>query len=81
MTTRLKANLFERDNTLSAHASSAPHHRFPADAYDGSKYFGGRDSKVHGRGFSYSGGYGTSRDLLPSDAYGDYGGSQVCFPP
>ncbi|XP_074589524.1 KH domain-containing protein At4g18375-like [Curcuma longa] len=76
VTTRLKANLFERDNTLSAHASSAPHHRFPADAYDGSKYFGGRDSKVHGRGFSYSGGYGTSRDLLPSDAYGDYGGSQ-----
>ncbi|XP_042462545.1 KH domain-containing protein HEN4-like [Zingiber officinale] len=77
VTTRLKANLFERrENTLSTHVSSAPHHRFPTDAYDGSKYYGGRDSKVHGRGFSDSKGYGTSRDLLPSDAFGDYGGSQ-----
>ncbi|XP_074583221.1 RNA-binding KH domain-containing protein RCF3-like isoform X2 [Curcuma longa] len=76
VTTRLKANLFERDSTSAAHGSSAPHHRFPVNASDGPKYHGGRDSKSHGRGFSYSGGYGASRNLLPSDTYAGYGSSQ-----
>lgn len=35
-----------------------------------------RDSKRHGRGHSYSGGYGSS-DLGASDSYGSYGGPQV----
>ncbi|KAG6497209.1 hypothetical protein ZIOFF_045099 [Zingiber officinale] len=76
VTTSLKANLFERDSTSAAHGSSAPHHRFPVDASDGPKYHGGRDSKSHGHGFSYSGGYGTSRNLLPSDTNAGYGSSQ-----
>ncbi|KAG6497211.1 hypothetical protein ZIOFF_045101 [Zingiber officinale] len=76
VTTHLKANLFERDSTSAAHGSSAPHHRFPVDASDGPKYHGGRDNKSHGHGFSYSGGYGASRNLLPSDTYAGYGSSQ-----
>ncbi|XP_042404951.1 KH domain-containing protein HEN4-like [Zingiber officinale] len=76
VTTCLKANLFERDSTSAAHGSSAPHHRFPVDASVGPKYHGGRDSKSHGHGFSYSDGYGASHNLPSSDTYAGYGSSQ-----
>ncbi|XP_008775908.1 RNA-binding KH domain-containing protein RCF3-like isoform X1 [Phoenix dactylifera] len=75
VTTRLKANFFERESALSAFPSSVPYHPLPGDASDGSKY-GSKDSKAYGRGYSYSGGYGASGDLMPSDNYGGYGGSQ-----
>ncbi|KAM0936186.1 putative K domain-containing protein [Dioscorea sansibarensis] len=73
ITTRLKANFFEREGALSAFPPSAPYHLMASD--DGTKY-GGRDSKAHSRGYSsYSGGYGSSGDL-PSESYGGYSGSQ-----
>lgn len=76
VTTRLKANFFEREGALSAYPSVLPYLPMSGDVADGSKY-GGRDSKSHGRGYSsYSGGYGGSSDLPPSDAYGSYGASQ-----
>lgn len=75
VTTRLKANFFERENALSSVPASIPYHPLPNDASEGSRY-GSRDAKAHGRGFSYSGGYGSSGDLVTSDTYGSYGGSQ-----
>ncbi|CAL9195580.1 unnamed protein product, partial [Musa hybrid cultivar] len=75
VTTRLKANFFERENALSSVPASIPFHPLPNDASEGSRY-GSRDAKAHGRGFSYSGGYGSSSDLVTSDTYGSYGGSQ-----
>ncbi|CAL9105253.1 unnamed protein product [Musa textilis] len=75
VTTRLKANFFERENALSSVPASIPYHPLPNDASEGSRY-GSRDAKAHGRGFSYSGGYGSSSDLVTSDTYGSYGGSQ-----
>lgn len=78
VTTRLKANFFERESALSSLPPSVPYHPSTNDASDGSKY-GVRDSKAHGRGYSHSGGYGVSGDLPPSESYGSYGGSQVIF--
>ncbi|XP_073110134.1 KH domain-containing protein At4g18375 isoform X3 [Elaeis guineensis] len=75
VTTRLKANFFERESALSSFPPSVPYHPSPNDSSEGSKY-GARDSKAHGHGYSYSGGYGISGDLPPSESYGSYGGSQ-----
>ncbi|XP_072990491.1 RNA-binding KH domain-containing protein RCF3 isoform X1 [Typha latifolia] len=75
VTTRLKANFFERESALSAFPPSVPYHPLPSNASDGSKY-SSRDSKVHGRGYSYSSGYGVSGDVLPPENYGSYSGSQ-----
>lgn len=38
---------------------------------------GGRDNKLHGRTYSYSGAYGPSGDSFASNNYSSYGGSQV----
>ncbi|XP_042498180.1 RNA-binding KH domain-containing protein RCF3-like isoform X2 [Macadamia integrifolia] len=73
VTTRLKANFFEREGALSAFPPALSYLPMSADITDGSKY-GSRDSKSHGRGYSYSMGYGGSSDV--NDAYGSYGGSQ-----
>ncbi|XP_058083173.1 RNA-binding KH domain-containing protein RCF3-like isoform X1 [Magnolia sinica] len=76
VTTRLKANFFEREGALSTFPPVLPYLPMSGDVSDGSKY-GGRDDKAHGRGYSsYSGGYGGSSDVPPSDSYGSYGGSQ-----
>ncbi|XXG70551.1 hypothetical protein AAC387_Pa07g0003 [Persea americana] len=75
VTTRLKANFFEREGALSAYPSVLPYLPMSGDVVDGPKY-GGRDGKSHGRGYSYSGGYGGSNDVPSSDNYGSYGGSQ-----
>ncbi|KAF8390149.1 hypothetical protein HHK36_024671 [Tetracentron sinense] len=76
VTTRLKANFFEREGALSAFPPALSYLPISADVSDSSKY-GSRDSKSHGRGYSsYSGGYGGSSDLPPNDSYGSYGGSQ-----
>ncbi|XP_010258305.1 PREDICTED: KH domain-containing protein At4g18375-like isoform X2 [Nelumbo nucifera] len=75
VTTRLKANFFEREGALTAFPPAFPYLPMSADVPDGSKY-GSRDGKSHGRGYSsYSLGYGSS-DMAPSDSYGGYGGSQ-----
>lgn len=49
-----------------------------ADGSDGPNY-DSRDGKRHGRGHSYSAGYGGSSDFATNDSYGSYGGSQVSF--
>ncbi|KAG0482928.1 hypothetical protein HPP92_011012 [Vanilla planifolia] len=74
ITTRLKANFFEREGALSTFQPIA-YHTMPSDTPDVSKY-GRRDSKAPGRGYSYSSGYGSSGDLHSSEGYGGYGSSQ-----
>lgn len=75
VTSRLRANLFEREGTMSAFVPVLPYLPVSADSPDGSKYES-RDSKGHARGPPYSGGYGGSGDLPAADAYGTYGGLQ-----
>ncbi|XP_020274611.1 RNA-binding KH domain-containing protein RCF3-like isoform X2 [Asparagus officinalis] len=75
VTTRLKANCFEREGLLSAPPAPVPYPPILSD--DRPKYSSrdSYDSKSHSRGYSsYSGGYG-SADALPSEPYGGYGGS------
>ena len=52
-----------------------PYLSVPTEGTDSLSY-GSRESKRHGRGHSYSGGYGSS-DLASNDSYGSYGGHQV----
>nr|GFB43152.1 KH domain-containing protein At4g18375-like [Tanacetum cinerariifolium] len=67
VTSRLRANLFEREGaTMSTFFPVAP------DVHDVPKY-DNRDSKSHGRGHSYSGAYTPPRDLPLNDGYGSYG--------
>ncbi|XP_020218614.1 KH domain-containing protein HEN4 [Cajanus cajan] len=74
--TRLRANLFDREGALSAFLPVLPYLPVSADGSDGLNY-DGRDGKKHGRGHSYSSGYGGSSDLAAGDIYGSYGGSQL----
>lgn len=74
--TRLRANLFDREGAVSTFLPVLPYLPVSADGSDGFNYES-RDSKRHGRGHSYSSGYGGSSDLAAADSYGSYGGSQV----
>ncbi|KAJ1377414.1 K-like proteiny domain [Sesbania bispinosa] len=74
--TRLRANLFDREGAVSSFLPVLPYLPVSADGPDGLNY-DSRDGKRHGRGHSYSSGYGGSSDLAASDAYGSYGGSQL----
>lgn len=72
---RLRANVFDREGAVSAFLPVLPYLPVSADNSDGLNY-DSRDSKRHGRGHSYSGGYGSS-DYAAGDSYGTYGSSQV----
>ncbi|XP_038700196.1 RNA-binding KH domain-containing protein RCF3 [Tripterygium wilfordii] len=72
---RLRANVFDREGAVSAFLPVMPYLPVPADNSEGLSY-DSRDSKRHGRGDSFSGGY-SSRDLAAGDGYGSYGGSQI----
>ncbi|KAG7033175.1 RNA-binding KH domain-containing protein RCF3, partial [Cucurbita argyrosperma subsp. argyrosperma] len=74
--TRLRANLFDREGALSAMLPVLPYLPLSADGSDSLNY-DGRDSKRHGRGHSYSSGYGGFTDLAAGDGYGSYSGSQI----
>lgn len=76
--TRLRANLFDREGALSAMLPVLPYLPLSADGSDSLSY-DGRDGKRHGRGHSYSSGYGGFNDLAAGDGYGSYSGSQVCM--
>lgn len=76
--TRLRANLFDREGALSAVLPVLPYLPLSADGSDSLSY-DGRESKRHGRGHSYSSGYGGFSDLAGGDGYGSYSGSQVCI--
>lgn len=75
VTSRLRANLFEREGAMSTFVPVLPYLPVAPDVPDVSKYEN-RDSKGHGRGHSYSGGYNASSDLPANDGYGSYGGLQ-----
>uniref|UniRef100_A0A5B6ZXA1 K Homology domain-containing protein n=2 Tax=Davidia involucrata TaxID=16924 RepID=A0A5B6ZXA1_DAVIN len=75
VTSRLRANLFDREGAVSAFVPVLPYLPMSTDGSDGLKYES-RDSKRHGRGHSYSGGYGGSSDLPAGDGYGSYGSLQ-----
>ncbi|KAG5535101.1 hypothetical protein RHGRI_023023 [Rhododendron griersonianum] len=77
VTSRLRANLFDREGAVSAMVPVLPYLPMSADGSDGLKY-DSRDSRRHGRG-PYSSGYGDASDLPSVDGYGSYGGSQVFF--
>ncbi|XP_041004478.1 KH domain-containing protein HEN4-like isoform X2 [Juglans microcarpa x Juglans regia] len=74
--TRLRANVFDREGAVSAFLPVLPYLPVSTEGSDGINYEN-RDSKRHGRGHSYSGGYGGSGDLAAADSYGGYGGSQI----
>ncbi|XP_021812470.1 KH domain-containing protein HEN4 isoform X3 [Prunus avium] len=74
--TRLRANLFDREGAGSAFLPVLPYLPVSADGSDGPNY-DSRDGKRHGRGHSYSAGYGGSSDFATNDSYGSYGGSQI----
>lgn len=73
--TRLKANFFEREGSLSAFPSVIPYHPLPSGASDEPKYLS-RDTKPVGH-YLYSSAFRTSDDMIPSDSYASYGGSQA----
>ncbi|XP_021721418.1 KH domain-containing protein At4g18375-like [Chenopodium quinoa] len=70
---RLRANLFEKEGQVMLPV--LPYVPLSPDDHDSMPY-DGRDSKRHGRGLSYSGGYGGSNDLPSVDHYGSYAGIQ-----
>ncbi|XP_062211405.1 KH domain-containing protein HEN4-like [Phragmites australis] len=76
ITTRLKANFFEREGTLSALPPVVPYHPLPAGVSDEPRYLG-RDPKPAGHGYLYSSGYRASDDIIPADSYANYGSSQA----
>ncbi|KAI3462926.1 hypothetical protein Pfo_019589 [Paulownia fortunei] len=75
VTSRLRANLFEKGGAVPAFLPVLPYLPLSTDGSENLKYES-RDAKSRGRGYSYSGGYGGSTDLQPVDAYGSYGGLQ-----
>lgn len=77
VTTRLRANLFDREGAVSTFLPVLPYLPVAPDAPESVSYEG-RESKRLGRGHSYSGGYNSS-DLPVGDGYGAYGSSQVCI--
>lgn len=76
VSSRLRANLFERGSAVSAFVPVLPYVPMPIDD-SVSVRFESRDAKRHGHGHSYSGGYGSSSDLPPLDGYGNYASLQV----
>jgi predicted RNA-binding protein YlqC (UPF0109 family) len=76
ITTRLKANFFEREGALSGFPPVIPYHPLPVGVSEGPKYLG-RDTKPLGHDYPYSSGYRGSDDIGPIDSYASYGSSQV----
>ncbi|EAY90219.1 hypothetical protein EE612_017696 [Oryza sativa] len=76
ITTRLKANFFEREGALSGFPPVIPYHPLPVGVSEGPKYLG-RDTKPLGHDYPYSSGYRGSDDISPIDSYASYGSSQV----
>ncbi|PSS35136.1 KH domain-containing protein [Actinidia chinensis var. chinensis] len=75
VTSRLRANLFDREGAVSALVPVLPYLPMSTDGSSGLKY-DSRDNRRHGRDHSYSDGYGEASDLPAVDDYGSYGGLQ-----
>ncbi|KAI7728933.1 hypothetical protein M8C21_015314 [Ambrosia artemisiifolia] len=69
VTSRLRANLFDKEGAMSTFVPVLPYLPVAPDVHDVPKYesYESRDSRGHGRGHN---------DLPPNDAYGSYGGLQ-----
>lgn len=76
ITTRLKANFFERESSLAPFPPAIPYHPLPAVVSDEPKYLG-RDTKPSGHGYLYSSGFRASDDLIPGETYSNYSSSQA----
>ncbi|XWS44325.1 hypothetical protein CRYUN_Cryun15aG0035300 [Craigia yunnanensis] len=81
ITTRLSANLFDREGDVSALVPVLPYLPVPTEGTESggstdSLHYESRESKRHGCGHFCSGGYGSS-NIASSDSYGSYGGHQV----
>jgi poly(rC)-binding protein 3/4 len=76
ITTRLKANFFERENALAPFPPAIP---YPAVVSDEPKYLG-RDTKPAGH-YLYSSAFRAADDLIPADTYASYNSSQVSLIP
>ncbi|TYI08656.1 hypothetical protein ES332_A09G015100v1 [Gossypium tomentosum] len=77
ITTRLRANLFDREGAVNALVPVLPYLHVPTEGTDNLSYES-REGKRHGRVHSFSGGYSSS-DLSASDGYGSYGGLQYSW--
>ncbi|KAL6648066.1 hypothetical protein ACP70R_012290 [Stipagrostis hirtigluma subsp. patula] len=75
ITTRLKANFFERESAIAPFPPVIPYHPLPAGVSDETKYLG-RDTKPAGH-YLYSSGYRASDDIIRADTYATYGSSQA----
>ncbi|KAL0545230.1 hypothetical protein IC582_020380 [Cucumis melo] len=73
--TRLRANLFYREGSLSTVLPILPYLPLSTDDSDSLSY-NGREGKRHGCGNLYSSGYGGFNDLAGGDGYRSYSGSQ-----
>lgn len=73
VTSRLRANLFEREGVASCFVPVLPYLPMTTDS-DTLKHES-RDSRRHGH--SYSAGYGGTTDLPRADGYGSYSDIQV----
>ncbi|KAG5621571.1 hypothetical protein H5410_006789 [Solanum commersonii] len=71
VTSRLRANLFEKEGPMSAFVPVLPYLPMSTDS-DTLKYEH-RDTRRHGREHSYSAGYGGTSDLPHADGFGSYG--------
>ncbi|GMJ09291.1 hypothetical protein like AT5G15270 [Hibiscus trionum] len=71
ITKRLRANFFDREGAVSPLVPVLPYLPMPTEGVDSLSYES-KESKRHGRGHTFSGGYGSS-DLAPNESYGSYG--------
>ncbi|VFR02765.1 unnamed protein product [Cuscuta campestris] len=76
VTSRLRADLFEREGAVSAFATVPSYLPMPIDVSDSLTKYESRDSRMHGRGLSYSSGYNSASDLPCMDGYGSYSSFQ-----
>ncbi|KAL6878280.1 hypothetical protein ACP4OV_012450 [Aristida adscensionis] len=75
ITTRLKANFFEREDALAPFPPVIPYHPLPAGVPDEPKYLS-RETKPAGH-YLYSSGYRASDGIIPADSYANYGSSRA----
>ncbi|KAG5527572.1 hypothetical protein RHGRI_028472 [Rhododendron griersonianum] len=75
VTSRLRANIFDREGAVPAFVPVLPYLPMPTDGSDDLRY-DSRDNKRYGRGHSYSNRYGDASDFPAMDSYGSYDGLQ-----
>lgn len=77
VTSRLRANFFEKEGSMSSFVPVLPYLPMSTDS-DTLKYES-RDTRRPARDHSYSAGYGGTSELPHADGFGSYGTLQVKF--